>query len=204
MQPAAMAVAHKQQAQPQHHQQQQGCGSGCTQAHAHGPMRSAHLPQMHSMQQPQLQQAPPPMQQQPAVPMHPHAMMQPPPTVFGPHPLPPQQPQQMLPPHMHPPPQSAQYARPASPPMAAPALDPSLNTFSVQQSHPRFASIHVRCENYEPLRSWLPFIQWDGSFVESYPMQTEFRVPAQRVEECVGVLMRRGFAPMQSRLAARM
>lgn len=198
-----------QQPQMMHKPQQQAphasCASGCTQQHAHWATRSAQPQQM--MMQP-MQQQPPPMQQQPAIP---HALMQPPPpqqqqqqAVFGPHPLPAPQQQpspQMPPPLLHPP----QMPPQSHPPMPAPhALDPALNTFRVQMSHPRFASIHLRCESYEPLRSWLPFIQWDGSFLESWPLQTEFRVPAHRVDECVGTLMRRGFAPMQSRLAARM
>ena len=85
-----------------------------------------------------------------------------------------------------------------------PSLNPALCNFSVQQSSPLVAGIILHSENFEPVKAWFPWCQWDGSWMESYPLQTEFRVPAARLPDTVQGLMARGFAPAQSRLAARM
>jgi hypothetical protein len=77
-------------------------------------------------------------------------------------------------------------------------------SFAVSQSHPRWASVLVKSENFDPLRAWMPWIEWDGSWLESFPLQTTFRVTTNMLEQCVKVLMARGFTAQQSRLAARM
>jgi hypothetical protein len=120
---------------------------------------------------------------------------------FGPHPLPQQQ-QPMAPsvPLASPPTQP----QPQLPVAPRPSLNPALCNFSVQQSSPLFAGVLVRSENFDPLASWMPWIAWDGCWMDTYPLQTEFRTPAARLADCVQVLMSRGFAPVQGRLAARM
>jgi hypothetical protein len=102
-----------------------------------------------------------------------------------------------------PPPATA--ALPSQPSVAAfVQLKQDWPSFSILQTHPRFASLTLRCDEFHPLRQWFPWIDWDGSWIESYPMQTSFRVQAQMMEQTVKGLMRRGFMAQQSRLAARM
>ena len=72
------------------------------------------------------------------------------------------------------------------------------------QTHLQVVHVLVKSENFDPLRDWMPWIIWDGSWLESYPLQTEFKIPIQMVDMTVRVLMKRGFMPKQSRLAARM
>jgi hypothetical protein len=127
--------------------------------------------------------------------------------MFGPHPLPqPQQQQQQQQPPMAPslPLVSPPQPQPQLPVASRPSLNPALCNFSVQQSSPLFAGVLVRSENFDPLANWMPWISWDGCWMDTYPLQTEFRTPAARLADCVQVLMSRGFAPVQGRLAARM
>lgn len=93
-----------------------------------------------------------------------------------------------------------------SPPSVLPSAVPKADypSFSVCQSHPRIATVLVKSQNFDPLRIWMPWIEWDGCWLESFPLQTTFRVPAVLLEESVRALMTRGFYAQQSRLAARM
>jgi len=127
------------------------------------------------------------------------------PPTMGPHLMPPQVPAPPCPPLAAPlpvPPPSVPSMSSASPSMCP---SPSTNfSFSVQMSSPRVATVLVRSENFEPLKAWMPWIEWDGCWLESYPLQTEFRVATPLLEASVHQLMARRFMPTQSRLAARM
>jgi hypothetical protein len=92
------------------------------------------------------------------------------------------------------------------PPAAGPVQPPKADypSFSVSQSHPRVAHVLVKSQNFDPLRAWMPWIDWDGCWLESFPLQTIFRVSSARLEMAVQTLMARGFYAQQSRLAARM
>jgi len=48
----------------------------------------------------------------------------------------------------------------------------------------------VRVESYEydELKEWMPFIKWNGYWVESYPLVTTFTCPACYLNDVVRIL----------------
>ena len=67
--------------------------------------------------------------------------------------------------------------------------------------HP--ALIKLTATSFLPLRAWLPWLEWDGSWVESHPMQTVARCPVGRVSETVRILHEKGVRQTRHMLLAK-
>ena len=67
--------------------------------------------------------------------------------------------------------------------------------------HP--ALVKLTATSYLPLRAWLPWLEWDGSWVESHPMQTVARCPVGRVSETVQILQEKGVRRTRPMLLAK-
>ena len=57
--------------------------------------------------------------------------------------------------------------------------------------HP--ALLKLSSSSFAPLRQWLPWLEWDGHWQESYPMQTTARCPVNRLSDTIHVLQQHGF-----------
>ena len=115
-------------------------------------------------------------------------------------PLPLSMPQQHQPPHS-----MSSFALPASqPPHASP---PSLDypaSFSLSLHSPHHpALVKLTATSFLPLRSWLPWLEWDGSWVESHPMQTVARCPIGMVSDTVRILHEKGLKQTRHMLLAK-
>ena len=64
--------------------------------------------------------------------------------------------------------------------------------------HP--ALLTVFATSFHPLLAWLPWLHWDGCWVESHPMHTTARCPVDRLGDTVAVLQQKGFK--QTRVSA--
>ena len=69
---------------------------------------------------------------------------------------------------------------------------PGVPSFQIA-SRGRFARVHLLTENFDPYLQWMPFVKFDGSFRETYPLQAEFVVDVSRVPEVIATLQRHGY-----------
>ena len=47
--------------------------------------------------------------------------------------------------------------------------------------------------NYDPFLEWMPFIDWDTYYIESYPMQTEFKIHKNELDKVIKILQSHGY-----------
>jgi hypothetical protein len=83
---------------------------------------------------------------------------------------------------------------PFSPPYHPPVIfdhPPSFSLTLTSPSHP--ALIKLSSTSFAPLRSWLPWLDWDGSWLETHPMQTTARCPIDKLGQTISVLQQKGF-----------
>ena len=53
--------------------------------------------------------------------------------------------------------------------------------------------VSIRTCDYDPFRTWMPFITWDGAFFESSPMQVRFTAPTSRKDDVIKILKAHGY-----------
>ena len=133
------------------------------------------------------------------------------PSFLGPAPqlpFPPCPPQSALflpPPSLHPPPSvfppSPTSSLPTCPAYTPSSADdaPSFSLTLLSPHHP--ALLKFSSTSFIPLRLWLPWLDWDGSWVESHPMQTTARCPVSKLSETIHLLQQKGFK--QTRVSCR-
>lgn len=62
--------------------------------------------------------------------------------------------------------------------------------FSVYQSNDKdMMIVCIKTTEYDPLKKWLPYIDWDGTYMESYPMQTSFICPCNKIDYMKEILI---------------
>ena len=87
----------------------------------------------------------------------------------------------------------------------SPSSSSSFPSFSIQYppSLHRPAVFLLRCEVCPPILSWLPFVSWDGSFLDAWPVELSFRCPAPLVSHAANILIKRGFSQSQTFFMAK-
>lgn len=95
------------------------------------------------------------------------------------------------------------FAPPASLPSSHSSVDyPASFSLSLHSPH-HPALLKLTATSFLPLRHWLPWLEWDGSWVESHPMQTVARCPVGAVSETVRILQEKGLRQTHSMLLAK-
>ncbi len=72
-------------------------------------------------------------------------------------------------------------------------FDPSLSASTSKTSENGRLRVRLKTENYDPLKKWCPYIDWDGSFEESTPMQAVFYITQSRKQHLIQTLTSKGF-----------
>ena len=89
-------------------------------------------------------------------------------------------------------------------PYQPPSYDDYPPSFSVSLNSPHHpAMLKLTATSYLPLRAWLPWLEWDGSWMESHPMQTVARCPIGMLSETVRILHEKGLKQTRHMLMAR-
>jgi hypothetical protein len=53
--------------------------------------------------------------------------------------------------------------------------------------------IYVSPEDYTPFQELMPYIKWDGHFLESYPMRTNFTAPIKKKQDVMACMLKAGY-----------
>jgi hypothetical protein len=89
-----------------------------------------------------------------------------------------------------------------------PYIPPSFNdhppTFTltlISPTHP--ALLKLTSHSFDNLREWLPWIEWDGHWQETYPLNTLARIPLIYIQETITRLKMHGYIQTNNMLMAR-
>jgi hypothetical protein len=92
------------------------------------------------------------------------------------------------------------------PPFRAPSYDDFKPNYTVilSQTPNRPAGIMLKCDNLPAVKQMFPFpIEYDGSYIDSYPLQLTFRVHPALLKHTCAILQKNGFVQAHNMLLAR-